>query len=194
MSCGGRRRWWLVPGALVNGGEVMSGGNLGGKARGGGAHREAEVAAMSTPKPTEWRGVWCPIRASRACNVGREGDGARAQTKGAKKRTMGRRAALLKSGSVAWGREEKGGGSAWVCPRGSMRRRRGGPDATVGCSGWPATDPDRRARAAPLPREQERATGVDDAGGRVSATGRRWGAFFIKIHHNFINLFHQKSS
>jgi hypothetical protein len=49
VSSGGRRRWWSVPGALVTGGEVRSGGNLGGKTGGGGAHREAEVAAMAAP-------------------------------------------------------------------------------------------------------------------------------------------------
>jgi hypothetical protein len=43
------QQWWSVPGALVTGGEVRSGGNLGGKTRGGGAHREAEVAAMAAP-------------------------------------------------------------------------------------------------------------------------------------------------
>jgi hypothetical protein len=30
MSYDGQRRWWPVPGALVSGGEVRSGGNLGG--------------------------------------------------------------------------------------------------------------------------------------------------------------------
>jgi hypothetical protein len=44
---GGRR------GALVNVGEVRSGRNLGGKTWGGGAHREAEVAAMVAPKQAE---------------------------------------------------------------------------------------------------------------------------------------------
>jgi hypothetical protein len=55
VSCGGRRRWWSAPGALVNGGEVRSGGNLGGKTWGGGAHREAEVAAMAAPN--RWSGA-----------------------------------------------------------------------------------------------------------------------------------------
>jgi hypothetical protein len=64
MSCGDRRRWWPARGALVNGGEVRSGEKLGGKPRGGGAHREAEVAAMVAPKPAEWCGVRCPRRAS----------------------------------------------------------------------------------------------------------------------------------
>jgi hypothetical protein len=43
VSSDGQWRWWPASGALVTGGEVRSGGNLGGKTRGGGAHREAEV-------------------------------------------------------------------------------------------------------------------------------------------------------
>jgi hypothetical protein len=43
------QQWWSVPGALVTRGEVRSGGNLSGKTWGGGAHREAEVAAMAAP-------------------------------------------------------------------------------------------------------------------------------------------------
>jgi hypothetical protein len=50
VSCGGRRRWWPAPGALVNGGEVRSGGNLGTKPG------EAEL----TLRP-RWRQWWLPI-------------------------------------------------------------------------------------------------------------------------------------
>jgi hypothetical protein len=100
MRCGGRRRWWPAPGALVNVGEVRSGRNLGGKTWGGGAHREAEVAAMVAPKQAEWRGVRCSRRASRPCSAGREGDSARARAKGAERRAMGRRPTLMKSSSV----------------------------------------------------------------------------------------------
>jgi hypothetical protein len=49
VNCGCQRRWWLVPGALVNRGEVRNGGNLGGNTQGSGAHREAEVATMAAP-------------------------------------------------------------------------------------------------------------------------------------------------
>jgi hypothetical protein len=48
VSCGGRRRWWPAPGALIKRGEVWSEGSLGGKPWGGGAHRD-EVAAMAAP-------------------------------------------------------------------------------------------------------------------------------------------------
>jgi hypothetical protein len=43
----GQRRWWSTPGALVNGGEVRAKAIWVGKTRGGGAHHEAEVAAMA---------------------------------------------------------------------------------------------------------------------------------------------------
>jgi hypothetical protein len=46
---------------------------LGGKPRGRGAHREAEVAAMVAPNPTRWRCVRCPRPVTRACGVGKEG-------------------------------------------------------------------------------------------------------------------------
>jgi hypothetical protein len=90
--------------------EVRSRGNLGRKTRGGGAHREAEVAAMVAPKLGEWCEVQCPRRASRPYSASREGDGARGRAKGTERRAMGRRLTLLKSGSVAWGSEEKRGG------------------------------------------------------------------------------------
>jgi hypothetical protein len=69
MSCGGRQRWWSAPRALVNGGEVRSGGNLGRKPRGSRAHHEAELVAMAAPKPADWHGVRCPRQASRACGA-----------------------------------------------------------------------------------------------------------------------------
>jgi hypothetical protein len=48
------------------------------------------------------------------------------------------------------------------------KEERGDPGAAVGNVGWPETAPDRRARAAALPREQGRAAGVGNAGNGVS--------------------------
>jgi hypothetical protein len=47
VSCGGRRRWWPAPGALVNGGEVRSGGNLGTK--------PGEAELTMRPRWRQWR-------------------------------------------------------------------------------------------------------------------------------------------
>jgi hypothetical protein len=141
-----------VLGAPIIRGEVRSGGNLGGKHGGGGAHREAEVAAMVAPKLAEWRSIRCPRQASRACSVGREGDGARARAKGTERRAIG--AAI-----DAFEKRLSGAGQ-----RGKIRGRHGrvrveageggeGAGAVVGRLRWAATTPDHRARATLLPRE-----------------------------------------
>jgi hypothetical protein len=152
MSHGGRRRWWTAPGAPVIRGEVRSRGNLGGKHGGGGAHREAEVAAMVAPKLAEWRGVRCPRRASRACNVGREGDGARAQAKGTERRAMGAAVDAFEKRLSGAGQRGKIGGR-----HGRVRVEAGegeeGAGAVVGRSRQAATTPDHRVRATLLPRE-----------------------------------------
>jgi hypothetical protein len=107
---------------------------------------------------------------------GREGDGARAWVKGMQKRAMGQQPMLLKSGSVARGREEKGRGRRGRVHVEVGEGGEGGPGAAVSYSGRLAMALDHRARAAPLPREQKRAAGMGDAGDGVSATnGRDWG-------------------
>jgi hypothetical protein len=107
VSCGGRRRWWPAPGALVNGGEVRSRGNGGSQS-------------------AEWHDVRCLRGASRACSACREGDSARAHAKGTERRAMGWWAALLKCGSVAWGREERGGVSVGASTWRRENEERGG--------------------------------------------------------------------
>jgi hypothetical protein len=124
VSSGGRWRWWPVPRALVTEGEVRSRGNLDGKTQGGGAHREAEVAAMVGPN-----------RRSGAASSAREGPHELAMHAG--------RVRMLELGRRAWRgghwgggrrvcnaarwcgakRKEKGRGSAWARPHGGGRRR-----------------------------------------------------------------------
>jgi hypothetical protein len=60
-KCDGRQRGWPTPEALVHRGEVRHGGKLGGKPRGGGAHRGAEVVVMVAPNQVGWHAVQCPI-------------------------------------------------------------------------------------------------------------------------------------
>jgi hypothetical protein len=114
----------------------------------------------------------CPVpkRASSACSVTGVGDGAQARVKGVEKRAMRRQPALLKSGSVARGREEKGRGRHGRVRVEAGEGGEGGPGVAVGGSGQPTMAPDHQVRVVQLPHEQRRATGVGDAGNGVSAT------------------------
>jgi hypothetical protein len=70
------------------------------------------------------------------------------------------------------GQKEEGKGALQAHSCGGGRRRRGA-SAAVASSERPAMTLDRRARAAPLPREQGRAAGVANAGDGVSVTDGR---------------------
>jgi hypothetical protein len=89
--------------------------------------------------------------------LGQEGNSA--------ERATGRRSVLFKpeegerEGVVPW-RQEKEGGSVQAHHVNEGEGRRGGPGAAVGGSGWPATAPGHRARAAPC-RANRGAWGVD---------------------------------